>query len=209
MKEIKFPLNATTRPILVGMMILGLWATIYCLINTTMVHSLGDARGVLLFGVRIGNVNRNFDPFFMGAFAALLTNFWRKIPPTPWIKVFKVSHPETLPVFGISISICYGFCFAERLSDFFWSLHCSAGFMTILLIIVMTPFGMKGSILSTAMCFLLAYINLGSIPAILFVSLVYLGKWIIWWVVNIIRHGFTGARNALRSTSDMSVVQQS
>ena len=204
MKAITLPFTRQTGPAIVGMLVMFVWSMLVCLVSAN--HGpFGNADGVLLFGFRVGNISLYCDPFVLGAFASIVTYLWGKIPPSR----YRGMNDVTSAIAGIGI-FTFVFQILMRLNceGIFQGIGCSVGFASCLTIIIMTPFGMRGAILSTAICSLGLFVVRGSVPAILFVTMVYIGKWINWWIFNTIRHGFTGAKNALRSSGDAEVVVQ-
>ncbi len=195
-----FSLVRQNAPVIVGMLVMFVCSMLYCA-SSAMFGRLGDATGVLLFGHTVGNISRYWDPFIMGVFAGFVTYFWGKVPPIRYCW----SNATNLAIAGAGSSLVLVMILNENYWKVFNGIGFSGGFMGCLAIIIVTPFGMRGAIVSTVFCSLGLFLEQGVVTAVFFVTLVYLGKWINWWVVNIIRHGFTGAKNALRSSADMSV----
>ena len=198
-----FSLIRQYSPVFVGVLAMFVCSVLYCLCSA-VVGGFDNATGILLFGSRVGNVSRYWDPFIMGVFAGIVTYLWGKIPPIR----YGSTNTKNLMLAGGAFSALVVIMILKRS---YWSIFngvgCSSGFTGCLLIIIMTPFGMRGAILSMMICSFALFIRQGLVPAVLFVTLVYLGKWINWWIFNIIRHGFTGAKSALKASGDMGMVQ--
>ncbi len=204
--EFRLPINRQTGPAIVGIVTLFLWSVMSCFCSTLTGGPLGNSTGILLFWITIGNISRYWDPFIMGVFAGIVTYFWRKVPPIrySWLDTTNSA------IAGAGFSVVLAMILKENYWNVFQGIGFSRVFTGCLAITIVTPFGMRGVIVSTVFCSLGLLGSLGAIPAVLFVTFVYLGKWANWWIFNIIRHGFTGAKSALKSSNEAgAVVQQS
>ncbi len=204
--EFRIPLNRQTGPVIVGIVTLFLWSVMSCFSGTLTSGPLGNSTGILLFGFTIGNITRYWDPFIMGVFAGFVTHLWEKVPPIrySWL------NTTNSAIAGVGFSALLAMMLKENYWNLFQGIGFSRVFTGCLAIIIVTPFGMRGAIASTVICSLGLSVAQGTIPAVLFVTLVYLGKWANWWIFNIIRHGFTGAKSALKQSGEAgAVVQQS
>ena len=199
--------NRWTAPAINGMTLMLVWSMFCCIASVIGTFPLGDSVGILLFGHTVGNISRYYDPFLVGAFVMITTYLWMwgKIPPNG----YKGMNEVTSAIAGAGFFLLAFFvAVAGNYGAIFQRIGCAMGYSTALTIIILTPFGMRGAILSTSMSLISLYFEKGPVPAILFVTLVYLGKWVNWWVVNIIRYGFTGAKNALKPSSVVAMMVQ-
>ena len=200
-----YHLVGRNAPLTIGVILLLFWSAFCCLASIIGSLPLGDSAGILLFGHTVGNISRYWDPFLVGAFAVGVTYLWEKIPPNR----YKGMNEVTSAIAGVGFFfLAFFVAVAGNYGVIFQRIGCAMGYSTALTIIILTPFGMRGALLSTAMSLILLYFEKGPIPAILFVILVYIGKWVNWWIFNIIRHGFNGAKNALKSGGDAGAVAQ-
>ncbi len=206
--EFKLPLNRQTWPIIVGMLVTFVLGTMYCVISIGS-GPLGNSKGVLLFGFVVGNDSRYWDPLLLGVLAGFVTYCWRKIPPVrPYCWINRLNNDQV--AFGVLFTGLGMISGAFLLYGYFESYNISGFLMILLISTVFTPFGMRGATVPLVFGVLDCMVVYGSVPVVLFVSSVYFGKWINWWVVNIIRHGFKGAKSALKSSNEAgAVVQQS
>lgn len=195
-------------PIFIGMLVMFICSMLYCMISANLGH-LESAAGVLLFGIRVGNISRYWDPFIMGVFSGIVTYCWGKVPPVRAGFIKSLYRTECI-IIGFLIFSILSRLLGKGLTTYIEAYNCSGAFLACVMLIAITPFGMRGAVASTVMCTISVDVVYGSIPAVLLVTLVYLSKWMNWWIFNIIRHGFTGAKSALKSSGDAgAVVQQS
>ena len=199
--------NRQTAPAINGVILMLVWSMFCCIASAIDTVPLGNSAGIRLFGYIVGNISRYYDPFLVGAFATCVTYLSSKIPPNG----YKGMNEVTAAISGVGIFLlAFTVTIAMNYGEIFQRIGCSIGYPSALTIIILTPFGMRGAILTTGMSLIALYFEKGPVPAILFVSLVYLGKWANWWIFNTIRHGFTGAKSALKSSGEVgAVVQQS
>ncbi len=195
-------------PIFIGMLVMFVCSMLYCTFSAT-VGRLDNATGVLLFGHMVGNISRYWDPFIMGVFAGIVTYLWGKVPPVRPYRWVEFSTEQCV-AFGFLVIPILGYLVWKSLGSYFVLWNCAELFMVGLVGTQFTPFGMRGAVVPLAINVLVNFSEFGIVAAILFFTLIYLGKWISWWVVNVIRHGFKGAKSALKSSGDAgAVVQQS
>lgn len=203
-----YHLVGRNAPLTIGVILMLFWSAFCCLASIIGSLPLGDSAGILLFGHTVGNISRYWDPFLVGAFATSVIYLSSKIPPDS-DKWNKEANGAISAVFGAVIfELVFCIVIAGNYGAIFQKIGCSKGYPSALTIILLTPFGMRGAILSTAMSLIVLYFERGPVPAILFVALVYFGKWANWWVVNITRYGFTGAKNALKPSSVVAMMVQ-
>lgn len=203
--EFRLPLNRYTLPAIIGMLVMFVWAVLQSLCGVIS-GPLGDSAGVLLFGHTVGNISRYCDPFVLGAFATIVAFCWNKIPPVRPYGWLAMSNRQRIAFCFLVGPVSYR-VWKTVLGSNFVALNCDEFFMVWLVAIQFLPFGMRGAIGIVGLAGSVLLHFTGSVPAILFVTLVYIIKWINWWVVNFIRYGFKGARSALRPNGDMSVMQ--
>lgn len=183
--ERKNTMKAFDKMIAIGAITLSAWSILYTFLDCFF--ELGNSRGILLFDVNFGRLNRHFDPFVMTVLTILVFMFWGKIPP--------YRNKLNLDLFrrmlcGFLLSMSVLLVFNIEMQNLFSGLPgFSVWYLILFVCIVVAPFGIPGAFIGTLMCSMFWFFSKGSVPALLFVGLVYTTKWLIFVVVNVLVYG--------------------
>ncbi len=178
-------------PIIAGMIAMFFWATMLCIVSS-LYSPLGDCAGIHVGHYTIGKVSRYLDPFLLGVLVAFAIFAWQHQPPSfSWNKVGnfnKMMSTEGEISTGFVASIVLFFSLF-----FFYELHFGRNNTPIIflfyLVILISPFGWRGVTIPVVAITLIFWLSYGLPVAMIFFFATWLGKWAIWWLINIVKLG--------------------
>jgi hypothetical protein len=174
--------------LMVGQVLMYSWAMMLCIFSA-LYAPLGVSTGVHIGHYMVGAVSRYWDPFILGVLVIFSFLAWRHQPPSCW-RVRNFSWQS------VGDDILMGFWVSVVLSSvlmIFWKSHVSLynipPIICLYTIMLLIPFGWRGVIASLTLVTLISWLKLGLLVAGIFFVATWLGKWAIWWLVNIIWFG--------------------
>lgn len=176
------------------------WAMVLCLVSA-IYAPLDISRGVYIGNNLIGSISRYWDPILLGVLVAFASFAWQHQPPSfSWKKGGKFGESKR-----VSDEISNGFVvncvlFAILLIYKSYSDGYVPKILSLYLIMLLTPYGWRGVIVASALitfCFWSIY---GLLFAGAFFVATWIGKWFIWWIVNIV---FFGCKDTVMKLSEL------
>lgn len=185
-------------PLIWGFVAMLVWSFV---LNTfSITHEFGKAPGLEVGSwVIIWPLSRHLDPYILGVVVAFLIWSFRVSPPT------KVRSDEISSANGVYMILGWTMTVFTILAVIKLKLvvHNMSWFgivMFVLGVSLIFPFDWKLSIGFVVTVSIFLWFLSGLAVVAVYLPLVWLGKWAIWWGVNIIRHrGFDGAYMRLKS----------
>jgi len=188
-------------PIIAGMIAMFSWATMLCIVSV-LYGPLGSCAGIHVGHYTIGNVSRYLDPFLLGVLVAFAIFAWQHQPPC-WLRSRRNLDSSTNGSYVLGGSFISGILFilsATFIQSHFQINRFSVDFFVFMyFVLLLTPFGWRGVIAITAVVTLSSWLRFGLPLAMIFFFASWLGKWAIWWLVNIIKLGCSDTLMKLKS----------
>lgn len=176
--------------VIVGIAAMFFWAMVLCLVSA--IHApLDISHGIHMGNHLIGSISRYWDPILLGILVTFAGFAWQHQPPSfSWKKGGKFG--EAVP---LNREIIAGFLANSMVLFTVFVIHESQSYynipriLLIYLVMLFTPYGWRGVIITITFFTLVFWSFYGLLFAGgLFVA-TWIGKWIIWWTVNIVSFG--------------------
>jgi hypothetical protein len=180
-------IDKNLQPIVAGLVTVFVWATMICIVSAVY-GPLGNCAGIHVGHYVVGKVSRYWDPFLFGVLVGFIVFAWQHQPPS--------FSKKKLGEMFVRSEIGVGFLINTILFMMFIVYQKNYGRHGIPIIfffygiMLLTPFGLRGVTASSLFVMSLLWIVYGLPATMTFFFAVWLGKWAIWWMVNIIRLGF-------------------
>ena len=175
---------------IVGIVTMFVWAMMLCLVSA-IYAPLDIAPGAHIGNDLVGSISRYWDPILLGILVTFGLFAWKHQPPSfSWKKGGKFG--EVIP---LNREIVAGLLVNSTVLFTVFVIHESQSYyhipriLLLYLVMLFTPYGWRGVIITITFFTLVFWSIYGLLFAGALFIATWIGKWIIWWTVNIVSFG--------------------
>lgn len=166
------------------------WAIVLCSYSAVS-GRLGNAPGIMIGPWLVGSISRYYDPFILGVLVSFTIWAWKHSLPI-----------ETQSGIGLVIATVFGVLGFAVLGESVKIPGISRQetiMLSFVVVMLLIPFGFKGMLIPFSLLSLIFWKYFGLAIIAITLPILYIGKCIIWWAVNILRYwSFDRAYNKLK-----------